>query len=252
MEIRQLIDIWKQEEQHPFSGWNFSYLNKRIEIEPPPWSYFNRAVELMNNCSSMLDMGTGGGEWLLKSRQQWPGKVVATEGYFPNYKIAFELLTPLGVRVVNASLSNHNLMPFPDGEFRLIINRHSAFNCTEVARILKIDGTFLTEQVHGLFAHDLMSAFDSKIQYPESTLEYYLPGLKNAGLKVIASQDWSGSLKFKDVGAIVYYLKAIPWIVPGFSVDTHLDYLISLQNRVENGNGLLFTAKEYLIEAQKT
>gem|GEM_PF-1972829 len=37
-----------------------------------------------------------------------------------------------------------------------------------------------------------------------------------------ATEDWQGALCFTDVGAIVYYLKALPWPVPGFMVEMHL------------------------------
>ena len=60
-----------------------------------------------------------------------------------------------------------------------------------------------------------------------------------------------GQISFTDMGAIVYYLKAIPWLVPGFSVQTHLQYLLSLQHRLESGEALAFVARKYLIEAHK-
>jgi hypothetical protein len=53
------------------------------------------------------------------------------------------------------------------------------------------------------------------------------------------------------VGAIVYYLKAVPWLVPGFSVATHSEQLLGLQSRLETGGSLSFLASKYLIEAQK-
>jgi hypothetical protein len=40
---------------------------------------------------------------------------------------------------------------------------------------------------------------------------------------------WRGELRFADVGAIVYYLKAVPWLVDGFSVATHQGVLFALQ-----------------------
>jgi hypothetical protein len=52
------------------------------------------------------------------------------------------------------------------------------------------------------------------------------------------------------VGAIVYYLRAVPWLVPGFSVDTHLDALLALHNRLARGEELIFQARKYLIEAR--
>ena len=57
---------------------------------------------------------------------------------------------------------------------------------------------------------------------------------------------------FTDVGAIVYYLKAIPWVVPGFTVKSHLRYLLVLQERLEAGEELGFYAAKFLIEASKS
>jgi hypothetical protein len=70
-------------------------------------------------------------------------------------------------------------------------------------------------------------------------------------LTIVTAEEWSGNFSFTDVGAIVYYLKAIPWLVPGFSVETHLDRLLALQGRLERGEGLVFEARKYLVEARK-
>ena len=56
---------------------------------------------------------------------------------------------------------------------------------------------------------------------------------------------------FTDERAIVYYLRAIPWEVPGFTVKTHLGYLLALQERLEAGGELGFHAAKYLIEVRK-
>ena len=247
----ELLESWKQEEGQPFIGWDFSYLDGRMLEERPPWSYSLRAAELMRQSSSVVDLDTGGGERFLKLREYWPPKVVATEHYPPNLKLATERLSPLDATVVDVVLSDFDPMPFEDAEFDLVLNRHAAFNPNEVARVLTIGGTFLTRQVHGLWAVDLLATFDVKPQWPDATPEKYLPSLKAAGLKIINHQDWSGKLTFTDVGAIVYYLKAIPWLVPGFSVESHLEYLLRLQNQLENGEALAFVDRKYLIEAQK-
>ena len=51
--------------------------------------------------------------------------------------------------------------------------------------------------------------------------------------------------------AIVYYLKAVPWLVTDFSVDRYTDTLMALQDRLEIENELVFEARKYLIEAHK-
>ena len=251
MDQEALLKNWKYEEGQPFIGWDFSYLDGRMLEEQPPWSYSARAAELMKQCSSVLDLDTGGGERFLELREHWPSKVVATEHYPPNFKLATERLTPFGGKVLDIQLSDFGLMPFADGEFDLVLNRHAAFNPYEVGRVLAPGGTFLTQQVHGLWAADLLAAFDAKPQWPEATPEKYLPPLKAAGLEIVNQQDWSGKLSFTDVGAIVYYLKAVPWLVPGFSVETYSNYLLNLQNRLNDNEWLSFTARKYLIEARK-
>lgn len=216
-----------------------------------PWSYSSRAVELMRRSSSLIDLGTGGGERLLKFKEYWPIKVAATENYPPNLKLATDRLSPFGVQVVDVSQNMKTPMPFYDGEFDLVLNRHSGFNPGEVARILTPGGIYLTQQMHGLSGYDLTAVFDREPPWPFATPEFFIPLLKAAGLTIIDKLEWSGQLTFTDVGSIVYYLKAVPWVVSGFSVETHLDYLFELQRRLENNEGLSFVKRQYLIEAYK-
>ncbi len=215
------------------------------------WSYLDRAAELMGRASSVLDMDTGGGEKLLDLRDHWPAKVVATEGYPPNLKLATERLAPHGATVVRAAVSDTESMPFAAGDFDLVLNRHAAFNPSEVGRVISPGGVFLTQQVHGMWAWDLLDAFDAEPQWPDATAEKYARLLEAAGLTVVTLEGWEGHLVFSDVGAIVYYLKATPWEVPGFSVKTHLRHLLALQERVEAGGELAFHAAKYLIKATK-
>ena len=99
----------------------------------------------------MLDMDTGGGEKLLSLHEYWPARVVATEDYPPNVTLATERLSRLGVQVIYAGVSDFNSMRFEDGEFDLVPNRHAPFNSSEVARILSVGGTFLAQQMHGMW-----------------------------------------------------------------------------------------------------
>ena len=210
MDRAAFIASWLQEERQPFSGWDFSYLQGRMKEEREQWSYLGRAAELMECSSSVIDMDTGGGEKLMSLQQQWPDKVVATEDYPPNFKLATRRLSPLGVSVIKAPMSADDPLPFADGEFDLALNRHAAFNPDEVGRVLAEGGTFLTQQVHGMWAWDLQAAFGAKPQWPNVTAEMYMPLLEAAGLTIINVEEWEGHLSFSDVGAIAYYLKAVP------------------------------------------
>lgn len=169
----------------------------------------------------------------------------------PNLELARERLGPLGVEVIEVSLTKDDPLPFEDDAFDLVLNRHSGMNHAEVGRILALGGAFLTQQVHRLWAWDLLVVFGVEPQLPNATPEYHMARLEAAGLIIDCVEEWTGDLVFTDVGAIVYYLRAVPWLVPGFSVDTHFDHLLHLQRQMEERGRLTFEARLYLIEARK-
>lgn len=247
-----LLQQWLQEEQEPFVGWDFSHLKGRMIEDQPSWDYMAQAAALMEQSDSMLDMDVGGGEKLLSLYEHWPERVVVTEGYPPNIVLAHQRLRPLGVQVVPMKSSDISILPFAAESFDLVLNRHGSFNAVECARILKPGGTFLTRQIHGLWAQDLLAVFGTVPQWPDAVPAKYVSHLQAAGLVIVNVQDWQGGLRFTDVGAIVYYLKAVPWLVPNFTVMQHQEQLFGLQARLDAGEALIFEARTYLIEARKS
>ncbi|RCX18074.1 methyltransferase family protein [Fontibacillus phaseoli] len=88
----------------------------------------------MNEHTVMLDMGTGGGEFLL-SLPPPGGRTYATEAYLPNYELCSDKLTLSGIDV--KLIEDDNDLPFESGMFDLVINRHEAFAVEEVCRIFQ-------------------------------------------------------------------------------------------------------------------
>lgn len=211
------------------------------------WIGPERSLQREPNC-----LIWGGGERLLELKDDWPQTVVVTEEYQPNFELAKRRLGPLGVRVENVTLARKGQIPFADCSFDVVLNRHSGFNPGEVARILLPGGVFFTQQVHGLSLEDLMAEFGAKPNWPEAKPESYVPELESAGFSIITCEEYQGRLVFSDVGAIIYLLKAIPWLVNDFSVDRYAENLYRLQSRIEHKGELLFTERHYLIEAVKT
>lgn len=247
----QLRQLWLAEEQKPFEGWDFSYLDGRMIGDELPWNYMALAAAHMAHSTAVLDIDTGGGERMLEMRPHWPAKVVVSEGYAPNVALSRDRLSPFGVTVVQMDASTIAPMPFADDEFDLVLNRHGAFNANELARILAPGGIFLTQQVHGLYAHDLQAHFGASPQWPNATYEDSVTRLAAAGLELLRGEDWHGKLIFKDVGAVVYYLKAVPWMVPGFSVERDFARLLLLQERIDTEGELVYAHLHYWVEAHQ-
>ena len=251
MDDAELIATWEREERQPFVGWDFSYLAGRKFEEHPTTEYELRAANLMHSAQSVLDLDTGGGERLLALRPHWPVRVCATESYAPNLLLATEQLTPLGVEVFGVDSNEITTLPFSDASFDLVLNRHGGLNISEIARVLTPGGTFLTQQVHGQTLLDLLTLFGATPHWPDATPEKYLPLIARSGLELVDFHEYSGAEVFADVGAIVYFLHAIPWLVPGFSVASHFASLRALHDRVRHGEALRFATRGYLIEARK-
>ena len=103
----------------------------------------------------------------------------------------------------------------------------------------------------GMRARDLQAALGASPRTPDVALAKRAPLLREAGLTIADAQEWDGRLKFADVGAAGYYLKAVPWEVPGFGVKTHFERPIALQERLESEGELSFYAGKFLIEARE-
>jgi SAM-dependent methyltransferase len=243
-----LLDQWRRDAAAPFEGWDFSYLKDRMVEAEPPWSYLVLARTAVAGAHDILDVATGGGE-IFASLAPFPGRATAVEGHAPNVAVARARLNPLGVSVFRGSTRTG--MPFVDAAFDLVLNRHGGFRPAEMHRILKPGGLILTQQVGGDNLADLVEAFGARLVRPEHTRARVREELVTLGFEVRVAREWRGPVEFSDVGAIVYFLKAIPWVVEGFQVDRDLERLRTLQARLESGGSLRFTYTRFLIEAVK-
>lgn len=238
----QFDELIAAAEAQPFAGWDFSWLAGRMTIEPAPWDYTARAADLAARSPDLLDMGTGGGEWLAQISNR-PPRTFATEAWPPNVPVAGRNLAPVGIPVVqdegavdNADQATHDprgRMPFRDGAFQVVVNRHEAFVATEVARVLAPGGDFLTQQVDN-------GAFDD--YYPllgldpppndGSWLPLAIAQVEAAGLRIVHSGAGVEVRRFADVGALAWYLQAISWAVHQFAIADFRDQLRALHDRV--------------------
>ena len=233
-----------------FSGWDFSWLDGRMLQEEPPWDYPCIVRGYFEKVQSLLDMGTGGGE-LLASLAPLPADTHATETYPPNQEIAQQTLSPLGVIV--HKLNEKSSLPFPANRFDLVINRHDDYDPMDVLRILKPDGTFITQQVGGLDNLELNQVLEDVPSFPylDWSLTSALTKLYEADFKVIQAEKAALKSTFMDIGAVLYYLKAIPWQIPGFNLKTDANRLVQLHNIIERQGKFVATAHRFLIIAQK-
>lgn len=247
---RNFEELVQEALDQEFSGWDFSWMRGRYYESDPFWNYRLMVMERIRNISSMLDMGTGGGEFLA-SLPGLPQVTYATEGYPPNIPIATQRLRPLGVQVVPVE-DEHNL-PLPDAMFDLVINRHEYYDPAELRRVLKPGGIFLTQQVGPRNCVELN-------QYLEATVDANLAHwklkleketLEQTGFSILQSHEQIMESNFYDIGAVVFYLKVIEWQVEGFSVEKYEHRLRDMHQLIEHQGAFYASEHRFLIEAKK-
>jgi SAM-dependent methyltransferase len=233
----------------PFEGWDFGVFAGRYEESAPPWDYRELVRRLLGGTTSLLDMGTGGGE-LLAEFAPLPERTVATEGFPPNVPVARERLEPLGVEVVE--VEEGGALPLHDRAFDLVVNRHEEFEAAEVRRVLRPGGTFITQQVGG---RDLRELNETLGAPPNSYLDWDLSGavdeIAAAGLRVVRADEAHPAARFHDIGAVVLFLRIAPWQVPDFSADRYRDALRELDRRIRLDGELEVTCHRFLVIARK-
>jgi len=212
----------------PFAGWDFSWLGGASTTGRLPWSYRREVARRAALTGALLDMGTGGGEWLSRMSPR-PRRTVATEAWPPNVPVAAGQLRPLGVAVVQdegapdnmaEDRANRGRLPFRDGAFGLVASRHEAFRAAEVARVLASCGTFITQQVDFHSYDDLYPIVGLDVpERPESWLPLAVRQLLDAGLTVRAAVRGAERHELRDVGALVYYLRVVGWAIPEYSLE---------------------------------
>ncbi|MFB7664209.1 class I SAM-dependent methyltransferase [Kitasatospora sp. NPDC056138] len=233
-------------------GWDFSWLAGRATEQRPSWGYQRTMAGRLARASAALDIQTGGGE-VLAGAGRFPPLMVATESWPPNVAKATELLHPLGVVVV--ADRDEPPLPFADGAFDLVTSRHPVTVWwEEIARVLRPGGTYLAQHVGHSSVFELVEYFlgpqPEEVRcgrHPEETRR----AAQAAGLDVVDLRFESLRTEFFDIGAVVYFLRKVIWMVPGFTVAQYRDRLGELHEQIEREGPFVAHSTRFLIEARK-
>lgn len=244
-------DLVAEADAAPVAGWDFSWLDGRATEARPSWGYQRLMSRRLATVASALDIQTGGGE-VLAGAAAFPPTMAATESWPPNLDRATRLLGPRGVVVV--ADPDEPPLPFADAAFELVLSRHPAtVRWDEIARVLMPGGTYLAQHVGPASVFELTEYFlgpqpeARRARDPESESA----AARAAGLDIVDLRAERLKMEFFDIGAVVYFLRKVIWIVPGFTVDDHRDKLAALHRKIEADGSFVAHSSRHLIEARK-
>ena len=252
MNTDELTRQWKAEERIAhIHGWDFSHISGRYtEQDDLPWDYKAVIGQYLRPEMKMLDIDTGGGEFLL-SLQHPCGNTAATENYPPNVELCREVLLPLGVDFRQGD--GKGTLPFENSQFDIVINRHGDFNAEEICRVLKPGGLFITQQVGAENDRELVRLLcgETEVPFPEQYLHITAKKFEKAGFAILRGEECFRPIRFFDVGALVWCARIIQWEFSGFSVDTHLENLLKAQKILEEIGSVDASIHRFLLVARK-
>ena len=252
MEKQALLAQWLHEQEIAhIKGWDFSHIRDRYKEEDDlPWDFGNIIKSYLRDTDYLLDMETGGGEFLLSFLAN-PEHTAAIEGYAPNIKLCEERLLPLGIDFKAADGGDE--LPFEDDYFDLVTNRHGKYNIQELKRILKSGGMFLTQQVGAENDRDLVELLlgDIELPFPKAYLSIARQELINNGFDIIEEAEAYRPIEFYDVGALVWFARIIDWEFPYFEVEKYQENLFKAQKIIEQDGVIKGKIHRYYFVARK-
>ncbi|MER6300787.1 class I SAM-dependent methyltransferase [Kitasatospora sp. NPDC001539] len=252
--MRTFEELIAEAESVSVDGWDFSWLAGRASEERPSWGYQRLLAERLGTATAALDIQTGGGEVLAGAVRLGggPSTLVATEAWPPNLAAATRLLHPLGAVVV--ADPDEPPLPFADGAFDLVTSRHPVRAWwSEIARVLRPGGTYFAQHVGPASVFELVEYFlGPQPEARESRRpEAEAAEARAAGLEVVDLRSERLRMEFRDIGAVVYFLRKVVWMVPGFTVDAYRDRLRELDARIRAEGPFVAHSARFLIEAHK-
>ena len=168
--------------------------------------------------------------------------------------VAAQRLIQLGVCVIQTDPNTHRgdgpqadnrwperRLPLADNTFDVVLASRSAFSPVEVARVLRPGGRLLTIQ-NGVEwrGETLADALGG------ASPEWTIPGrgwtvgesFRESGLRIAIWREQATATTYHDIGAVVYMLLNVPWLVVDFEVARFRDKLYGLHQRIQREGAL--------------
>jgi len=145
--MKEKIKMQERELQYyeEIGNWDFSKIKCKTE-KLINWDFYEKIREDTNEKSLCLDLGTGGGERVLKNYPE-VGMVIATDFSEEMIKTAKENAKQYPNKRVKFTKMNNLNINFPKNTFNLVSARHTVIDAKQIYNCLVTGGTVIIEGV---------------------------------------------------------------------------------------------------------
>lgn len=180
------------------NNWDFSYFDIKEEILTD-WDMYKILKESVNEKSKILDLGTGGGEKVLKYFPE-VNEILATDYSKEMIETAKHNLIKSGRKNIKFRVMDNLNMNTPDEYFDVVVARHTVTDPKQIYKTLKKDGILIIRGVDKLDCWDLKKLFGRGQAYNDtkhlSQMDYEAvidAGFKNVELVPIYIREYFSS-----------------------------------------------------------
>jgi SAM-dependent methyltransferase len=180
-----------------------------------------------------------------------PQPVGATESWPPNLTIARRNLEPFGARVFEVDPTAD--LPSASASLDLVVARHPVtIRWKEIARVLAPGGTYFAQHI----GPGSNAALTNALMGPQPLSDARsaaraVAEASAAGLQLVDVRGASLRVAFYDIGAVVYFLRKVPWTVPSFTLARYEKQLREIHERIESEGQFVSNATRFLVELRK-
>jgi len=229
-------------------GWDFSRIRKRTKVIGKKWDFLEIVKNYVDKKTILLDIGTGGGELLLKIAR-FVKKAYGIDNSESMINTAKRNLEKSQQINVEFKLADAEKLPFPKEYFNVVTCRHAPFYTEELFRVLKPNGIFITQQVGEKDKENIKKIFGRGQSFGErvgTLMTTYLQELKNQGFKILRKDTYNAIEYYANIKDLIFLLKNTP-IIPNFDLKRDQKFLGEIEKRYKTKEGIKTNSFRFLI-----
>ncbi|HEU0292937.1 MAG TPA: class I SAM-dependent methyltransferase [Anaerolineales bacterium] len=208
------FDVLKQivETNGKLDGWNFSRV--RARYDPVLWNYVDVVRQYLKPQDRVLDIGTGGGEIFL-SLAPYFGEGIGIDQNTAMIEAAKRNQSALALDNISLLVMEGSALRFDVGEFDVVLLRHLRVCVSEIVRVLRKRGYFITQMVGQRSSLNILDAFGWT---PSSfgsdwwqTVAQLADQFLLHGCRIVAQAEYNVPYWFYDLESFMFWLMSVPW-----------------------------------------
>lgn len=206
-ELKQIVEAGGK-----LDGWDFSRV--RAGRDPVHWEYVDVVRQYLNPTDRVLDIGTGGGE-IFFSMAPYFGEGVGIDDSPTMIETAGRNQSSLSIDNISLLRMDGNDLRFETDEFDVVLLRHLYVYVSEIVRVLRPGGYFITQMVGQRSSLNFLDAFGWT---PASFgPDWWQPVTELAdqfrlnGCHIIAQAEYDVPYWFQDIESFMFWFMSVPW-----------------------------------------